>query len=155
MPLSYGSTFKIYLSKCHEKFLTTKSHSRTANKYQLVVKNPILMWANTAIVSCSQPHVFAHGLRTSNEAFFSLKSKNFGLGQTIWVDKICGIGGIFGQFISTHFGTVSPLSMFSINQPLFLQKLSFYIHIPNIYLGLGFEFEFGQLRIRDVAFVCP
>ena len=24
--------------------------------------------------------------------------------------------------MSTHFGTVSPLSMFSINQPLFLQK---------------------------------
>ena len=30
--------------------------------------------------------------------------------------------GTFGQFVSTHFGTVSPLSTFSNNQPLFLQK---------------------------------
>ena len=30
-----------------------------------------------------------------------------------WADKFWGI---FGQFISTHFGTVNPLSMFSINQ---------------------------------------
>ena len=38
-----------------------------------------------------------------------------------WVDKFWGIWGIFGLTISTHFGTVSPLSMFSIVQPLFLQ----------------------------------
>ena len=54
--------------------------------------------------------------------FFSLKSRTFGLGQTNWADKFWGIWGIFGQTISTHFGTVSPLSMFSIIQPLFLQK---------------------------------
>ena len=65
-----------------------------------------------------------------------------------------GIWGIFGRFISTHFGIVSPLSMFFINQPLFLQKkLSLSIQIPNIYLGLGFEF--GPKRIRDLAIVCP
>ena len=39
--------------------------------------------------------------------------------------------------------------MFSIIQPLFLQKLSLYIHIPIIYLG----FEFGPQRIRDLAVV--
>ena len=39
-----------------------------------------------------------------------------------WADKL-GISGIFGQTISTHFGDiVIPLSMFSIIQPLFLQK---------------------------------
>jgi len=67
------------------------------------------------------PHT-SHGLRTPNEAFFSLKSRTFGLGQAIWADKFWGIWGIFDRFISTHFGTVSPLSMFSIIQPLFLQK---------------------------------
>ena len=46
----------------------------------------------------------AHGLRTPNEAFFSSKSQAYGLGQTIWADKFCGIWGIFVQFISTHFG---------------------------------------------------
>ena len=73
--------------------------------------------------------------------------------QTNLADKFWSIWGILGQTISTHFGTVSPLSMFSIIPPVFLQKLSLYIHIPNIYLGLGFEF--GLQRIRDVAFMCP
>ena len=63
-----------------------------------------------------------HGLRTPNEALFSSKSQTFGLGQTILADKFWGIRGSFRQFISTHFGTVSPLSMFSIMQPSFLQK---------------------------------
>jgi hypothetical protein len=40
----------------------------------------------------------------------------------VWADKFWGIWDIFGQTISTHFGTVSPLSMFSIIQPLFLKK---------------------------------
>ena len=67
---------------------------------------------------------------------FSLKSQTFGLGQTTWADKFWGIWGIFGQTISTHFGTVSPLSMFSINQPLFLQKTKPLNPNPK-YLGLG------------------
>jgi hypothetical protein len=53
---------------------------------------------------------------------FSSKSQTFGLWQKDWADKFWGILGIFDRFISTHFGTVSPLSMFSINHPLFLQK---------------------------------
>jgi hypothetical protein len=78
---------------------------------------------------------------------FSSKS---GLGQTIWVDKFGGIWGIFGQFISTHFGTVSHLFMFSINQPLFLQKTKLlYPNSKFFFWGLGFEFEFGLQRIRD------
>ena len=67
-------------------------------------------------------------------SLFSLKSRTFGLEQTNWADKFWDIWSIFSQTISTN------VSMFSINQPLFLQKLSFYIQIPNIYLGLGFEF---------------
>ena len=35
----------------------------------------------------------------------------------------------------------------------FYNKLSLYIQIPNVYLGL--RFEFGPQRIRDLAFVCP
>ena len=57
-----------------------------------------------------------HGLRMLNEAF------SFGLEETNWSDKFWGIWGVFGQTISTHFGTVSPLSIFSIIQPLFQQK---------------------------------
>ena len=39
--------------------------------------------------------------------------------------------------------------MFSINQPLFLQKNKPLHPNPNIYLGLGFEF--GPQRIRDFS----
>ena len=81
-----------------------------------------------------------HGLRTPNVAFFSLKSRTFRLGQTNWADKFWGIWGIFGQTISTHFGTVSPLSMFSIIQPLFLQKIKpvhIFIWYLNLNLNLG------------------
>ena len=43
-----------------------------------------------------------------------------------WADKLgrkfWGIWSIYGRFISTHFGTVGSMSMFSMNQILFLQK---------------------------------
>ena len=82
------------------------------------------------------------------------KPQTFKLGQRIWEDKFWGIWGIFGRFISTQFFTVSSLSMFFLNQVLFLQKkLALYIQIPNIHMGLGFEFELH--RSRDLAIVCP
>ena len=40
----------------------------------------------------------------------------------IEISNTLGIWGILGRFISTHFGTVSPLSMICISQPLFLKK---------------------------------
>ena len=93
-----------------------------------------------------------HGLLTPNEAFFHW-TQNF----WAWADKLGRqIGqvnsGAFGVF-SAKLSVVSPLSMFLIIQPLFLQKLRLYIHIPNIYLGLGFDF--GPQKIRDLAFVYP
>ena len=67
-----------------------------------------------------------------NKAFFHQNLKLLGLGRQFGQINF----GAFG-----HFGTVSPLSMFSINLFLFLQKTKpVYILIPNIYLGLGFEF---------------
>ena len=42
--------------------------------------------------------------------------------QILWADKFWGRLGIFGQTINTHFGTVIPLFMFSIIQPLFSTK---------------------------------
>ena len=82
-----------------------------------------------------------HGLRTPNEAFFLSKSQTFGLGQTIRADKFWGIWGIFGRFISIHFG-----KEFLVHH-YFYKTLSLCIQIPNIYLG----FEFGPQRIRDLA----
>ena len=54
-----------------------------------------------------------------------------------WADKFWGIWDIFGQFISPHFGTVSPLSMFSINQPLFLQKTKHLYPNHKYLFGIG------------------
>ena len=48
-----------------------------------------------------------------------------------------------------------PCPCFPLFNNYFSKKLSFYIHIPNFYLGLGFEFELGLQRIRYLAFVCP
>ena len=84
-----------------------------------------------------------HGLRTSKESCFFQKSQIFGLWQTNWAENFCGIWGIwgiwgtFGQFIHTHFGTVGVLSMFCINQPLFVQKTKpLYSILPKIF-GIG------------------
>jgi hypothetical protein len=70
-----------------------------------------------------------------------------GFGQTIETDKFWGIWGIFGKFMSTHFGTDSPLSMFLLINHYFCKKLSFYIQIRNICLGLGFELGCKELGI--------
>ena len=59
-----------------------------------------------------------------------------------WADKFWGIWGFFGQTISTHFGTVSPLSIFSIIQPLIQQQTK--PLYPNL------KYLFG-IRIRILA----
>ena len=64
-----------------------------------------------------------------------------------WADKFQDIWGIFGQKISTHFGTVSKGL---INQPLYLQKNKPLYPNPNFYLGLGFEFEPQRNRVSIV-----
>ena len=61
----------------------------------------------------------------------------FWLGQTFWAEIFWGIWGIFGQNISTHFGTVSFLSMFSITQLLFLQKTKPLYPTPKYLFGSG------------------
>ena len=55
-----------------------------------------------------------------------------------WADKL-------GKTISTH------ILHYSINH-CFYKKLRLYVRIPNIYLGLGFEFEFGPQRIKYLLF---
>ena len=49
-------------------------------------------------------YYFNHGLRTPNEAFFfSSKFQTFGLGLTIWADKVWGIWGIFQKLYQHPF----------------------------------------------------
>ena len=56
-----------------------------------------------------------HGLWTPNQAFFHWNPELLGLGRQIGQIKLWDVWGIFSQTISTHFDTVSPLSMFFIN----------------------------------------
>ena len=68
-----------------------------------------------------------------------------------WADKLgrknAGAFGVFSAELSAPILVQWPF--FPKFNYYFYKKLSFSIHIPNIYLGLGFEF--GPQR----AFVCP
>jgi hypothetical protein len=68
---------------------------------------------------------------------FFIEIQNFWLGQKSWADKFWGIWGILGQNISTHFGTVSSLSMFSIIKPSFIQKPKPLYPHPKYLFGIG------------------
>ena len=85
---------------------------------------------------------------------FSSKYQTFGQGQTIWADKFLGIWGTFVRFVGTHFGTVSPLSLFSNNQPLFLQKTKLLYPNPK-YWDWDLNLHLGRKKSMDLAIVCP
>jgi hypothetical protein len=68
---------------------------------------------------------------------FFIKIPNFWAWEIIQADQFWGIWDIFGLFISTHFGAVSPLSMFSIDQPLFLHKTKPLYSNPKYLFGIG------------------
>ena len=70
---------------------------------------------------------FFHELQTPNEDCFT---KIF----WAWANKFWGIWGIFGQTISTYFGTVSLLPVFSIIQTLFLQKNLAFISTSQLFI---------------------
>ena len=111
------------------------------DKYLSHYCSPALSFCLTIYVQCS-----CFSLQTTDtqrELFFFLKSQIFGLGQTIWADKFWGI---FGQFISTYFGTLIPLSMFSINQPLFLQKTK-PLHPHTKYLFGDLDLNLGREKL--------
>ena len=70
---------------------------------------------------------------------FFIEIPKYGLGQTICANKFWDVWDVFEQSISTHFDTVSPLSMFSINQPDSISKsqLSIWdLNLGRIELGI-------------------
>ena len=94
-----------------------------------------------------------HGLWTPNGAFFHWNQELLGLGRRIGQIN----SGAFGVFLAELSAPILvqwvPCPCFPLFHHYFYKKLSLYIHIPNIYLGLGFEF--GLQRIWDLAFVGP
>ena len=88
-----------------------------------------------------------HGLQTPKEAFFHWKPELMGrqIGQIN--------SGTFGVFLAELFWYSESLIHFFHYSTIISPKKQVYIHIPNIYLGLGFEI--GPQRIGDLAFLCP
>ena len=74
-----------------------------------------------------------------------MKSQTFGLGQI----NFGAIGEISADLLAPIFVLWVPVPVFHYSTIISTKKLSLYIHIPNIYLGLGFEPQ----RIRILAFV--
>ena len=60
--------------------------------------------------------------------------------------------GVFSADLSAPI-LVLWVPCFPLINHYFYKKLSIYTQIPNIFLGLGFEF--GPQRIRDLAIMCP
>ena len=115
---------KIYILKKSVSFILSQSCN-----YRILAKNVI-----TPIFSKRQ-----HCPRTTDAkwSLFSLKFQTDGLGPSNRADKFWAIWGILDQTVSIHFGAVSPLSMVSIIQSLFLQKPKpLYLHRKYLF-GIG------------------
>ena len=98
-------------------------------------------------VSVTRTYIFCgwFSSRTTDArwSLFSLKPRSFGLGQTNWQIN----SGVFSAKLS------APILVQWVPCPCFPFFNQAFIYILNIYLGLGFEFEFGPQRIRYSAFV--
>ena len=126
--MKYDSPFSYIPQFCHK----TISHKSFFNGQSNRVKIRALDSSALKIKKKCCSHVFTLGLWTFRESFFQ-RSWTFGLGQT----SRAKIWGIVGQTISTHFGTMSSLSMFSIGQPLFLNKNKPWYALPKFSFGKG------------------
>ena len=94
-----------------------------------------------------------HRLRTPKKPFFHRDSKLLGLGRQFGKINFEAFGVFLSDLSATILVLWVPCPWFPLINHYFYKKLSLYIQIPNIYLGLGFEF--GSQRIKDLVFECP
>ena len=81
------------------------------------------------------------------KSFFHRNPKLLGLSRQFGQIRFGAVGAFLADLSAPigHFGTVSPLSIFSINQPLFLQKIkALYVYKSQIFiwdwdLNLGYK----------------
>ena len=92
-----------------------------------------------------------HGLRMPNEAFFHRNDKLLGLGRQFGQINFGALGEFSYALSAPILILWVPCPCFPLINHYFYKKLSIYTQIPNIFLGLGFEFE--HQRIRDIAIV--
>ena len=128
---NYAAAFLIFITSLLQSFVLDSN---------LVLQN------NLKIISI-------HGLRTLHKVFFHWNSKFSGLDRQIGQINV-GAFGLFLVDLSTHILALwVQCPRFPLINHYFYKKLSHFIQILNIYLGLGFEF--GPWRIRVLAIVCP
>jgi hypothetical protein len=96
---------------------------------------------------------YVHRLQTPNEAFFHCNPELLGLERQNGQINSGAFGYFRPHYQHPFWYSESLVHVFHYSTIISTKKLSLYIHIPNIYLVLGFEF--GMQRIRDLAFVCP
>ena len=83
----------------------------------IMQKAEILKFSLRYFLNPNSKNEYAATQTTDTQRAFFSKIPSF----LAWADKLAEtFWGIFGLYISSHFSTMSPLSMFSINQPLFL-----------------------------------
>ena len=115
------------------------------SKYEIKLSSTVIFHHKSCKNTCLSAAIYSHshGLRTFRESFF-FGNPNF----RAWADKL-------GRTFLGHLGYFRPIyrhRSFPLINHYFYKKLSLYIQIPNIYLGL--RFEFGPQRIRHLAIVC-
>ena len=97
-----------------------------ALKSKIHLSATIEAWNNLEISKCVVVSFVSPipRIKDTQWSLLSSKYKTFGFGKTIWATKFWGIWGIFGLFISPHFGTVNPMHpCFLFDQPIFPQKI--------------------------------
>ena len=76
-------------------------------------------------------------LRTTNEAFFHKNPKLLGLGRQFGQMNFGAFGALLADLSAPIFGTASPSSMSSINQPIFQEQTKPLHPNPKYFLGVG------------------
>ena len=114
-------------------------HYQKFHPLQKRIFRPLCIAQQTIVVL----HRLGHGLRTTNEAFFQWYPKLLGLGRQIGPINFMAFGVFSAKLSAPILARLVPCPCFPIINHYLYKKLSFYTHIPTIYLGLGFEFEFG------------
>ena len=133
----------------HQKCNLAASSERQRNNYILKFSFHFheIQFRTKSCTFLTHLNVRLHVLRTARESFF-WKFQTF----WAWADK-------FGQKKLGHLGYLSaPMLVLWVTCPCFplinhyfYKKVSLYIQIPNIYMGLGFRLQ----RISDLAFLYP
>ena len=143
--LLVGSLVRLLVGKSY--------HTKQKDGYSLPTNDPTnnsidWIWRSKKIGLMS---TITDYLRTPGESFFQ-KSRILGLGKHVGLKHLGKFRVFLADLSEPIFVLWVPCPCFPVINHYFYKKVS---NIPNINLGMGFEFQFGPQRIRDLAVVRP